>query len=325
VAVWISVHRGSSVIIIPMGRSSGFEAVRHQRQRGQAGSRRGRNGAGHRRGQSHNRRLARARRRQILAIQNHHVDLRISDSRGTWQIHWGLNASHKDAFSGPPERRGGEIEQITTSEPVRAMLICAEAYAQTGSPADAEAAYRRVLALEPVLPKGVLGFSRFLFGSRRHDEVLSLLGTFLTAQPTHVEANVLLYDVLTALGRVDEAGGWLDAALARAPDNARLQSLRGEWLIRSGRSQEGVACLRSLLGSNSARPQVWLSLIREAESRDDVDEALQLAAKAVAACPGVFWLWSRQLLMLAARAAKPGLRLASMRVLRRISREGKTF
>jgi hypothetical protein len=36
---------------------------------------------------------------------------RISDSRGTWQIQWGLNASHKDAFSGPPERRGGDVRR----------------------------------------------------------------------------------------------------------------------------------------------------------------------------------------------------------------------
>jgi hypothetical protein len=48
---------------------------------------------------------------------------RISNSRGKWQIHWGLDASHKDAlriFPAPPGRRRRETRlQVVTPPPAR--------------------------------------------------------------------------------------------------------------------------------------------------------------------------------------------------------------
>jgi len=198
----------------------------------------------------------------------------------------------------------------TATEQARTLLICAEAYAQMRSAADAESAYRRALELEPSSVRGVVGLARLLHSADRNDEALALLQVLLTTQPSQIDAIVLMCDVLGTLGRVGEAGAWLDAAQTHAPANPRLQVLRGDWLIRCGKSEEGVTHLRDLLAGNPNRPLAWLTLTREAEARNDQEEALHLVGKAVAACPDVFWLWRRQLLMLAAADRQTELAVA---------------
>lgn len=190
--------------------------------------------------------------------------------------------------------------ELAPEQEARALRLLGACCVQLRLDAEAEAAWRRLLQLEPAQPQALLGLGRVHHKARRYEEARELLEALLVAQPGNVEAVVQLYEALKALDRRLELRPWLTAALERAPKNPRLQLLRGEWLIQADAADEGVALLRGIVAAKPATPSAWLVLTREAEAREAREEALALAAAGAAACPQNFWLWSRFLVMLAA-------------------------
>jgi tetratricopeptide (TPR) repeat protein len=192
------------------------------------------------------------------------------------------------------------------SEWPRARLIVAEACAGMGSALDAESAYREALALQPSMPQATCGLARLVRKSRPA-EALELLEGLLALHPSNIPALDLLCDVLALQNRSRDAKDFINRAMMWAPTNARLQVLRGEWLIRVGDAAAGVVHLKGILKGKPASPAVWLTLVREAEARNDFEEAFRLAGTAVAACPNIVWLWVRQALMFAAAGRRAEL------------------
>jgi tetratricopeptide (TPR) repeat protein len=197
-------------------------------------------------------------------------------------------------------RRMADGAVKSACDDIRALLVRADSNARLNALTQAEDDYRRILDIAAANTRAMYGLAWVLRKAQRHEEALPLLEGVLAQQPTDATALELLCDVLAALQRVPEAEMFLNAALDRASSNPRLQLLRGEWLVRSGRGEEGVAHFQGMLARKYANPGVWLALMRAAEVRGDYDEAIGLAEQAVQASPDVFWLWSRQLLMLSA-------------------------
>src|SRR6185369_7938901 len=100
-------------------------------------------------------------------------------------------------------------ELASGSQQARALFICAEGCARTGATAEAEAAYRQALAMQPSMQRARFGLVSLLRTSDRNEEALALVRELLTEQQAHVYGLQSLCDLLFALGRPEEASAYL--------------------------------------------------------------------------------------------------------------------
>jgi tetratricopeptide (TPR) repeat protein len=97
--------------------------------------------------------------------------------------------------------------------------------ASLGNPADAEAHFRRALALAPDQPDVHFYFARWLVKAGRGPEAVGHLTTALGLSPAAVEARALLTDLLAARGDIAGAATLAREIAARDPKNARARAL----------------------------------------------------------------------------------------------------
>ncbi|MDZ5649161.1 tetratricopeptide repeat protein [Nitrospirillum sp. BR 11828] len=114
---------------------------------------------------------------------------------------------------------------------------------QLGRPAEAEAAYRRALALDPALAPAASNLGALL---RDRDDLAGAEAALLHAlrmAPDNAEALVNLAGTMTALGAPWQAESLARRALALAPDMAHAQGNLGTALVAQGRLADGARCL----------------------------------------------------------------------------------
>lgn len=157
---------------------------------------------------------------QALAVEQRLVVERPADARAWWRL------AAVQLHLGQPEAALESLDRAT------ALTDSAEAHEARGHalralqrPADAAAAYRRSIAIDPARPGPYVGLANLLARERRYPEALAAYERAYQLGATDVEQIVELCSLYYETGRVRQALGCLDQALTRAPDNVRGRAL----------------------------------------------------------------------------------------------------
>ena len=176
--------------------------------------------------------------------------------------------------SGPSERAGG-VPAEALEEGLR--------HHEAGRLAEAEAAYRRILASCPEHAGALHLLGVIAFQSGRADLAAAHIARAVAIDPAVAPYHCNLGNALAALGRRDEAIAAFQAALRLRPESPEINSNLGTALKDAGRLEEAIAHYRQALRLKPDLPEVCYNLAnalleagdgREAEMR--YREALRL-------------------------------------------------
>jgi Flp pilus assembly protein TadD len=117
---------------------------------------------------------------------------------------------------------------------------------------DAEAAYRRALALDPAHPGALTNLGLLLCEAADYGAGIALLERAVAAAPASAQAHLNLGAALEHARRLEEALAAYDAALALEPDNALAWHDRASAALGLGRVEEAVAAGERALALNPA-------------------------------------------------------------------------
>jgi len=186
-------------------------------------------------------------------------------------------------------------------------------------PAEAEAAFRRAIALEPQIPDGYNNLGNALKDQGRLDEArlayataiqlrqdyaeawnnlgtvlqklgsideaLAAYGTALSLRPDLTDAINNRATALEALGRHAEAEAGFREALVLAPDYAQLHSNLGEALLQQGRTVEAAEAFRRSVELKPDYADGWNNLGVALRRLGDAQGALDAYERAIALAP----------------------------------------
>src|SRR3569833_1135112 len=119
--------------------------------------------------------------------------------------------------------------------------------ANTARKAEAEALYRRSLAVNPKQPHVQTNLGTLLAQSGRAEEGIALLRAAVRAQPGNAAALLALGQAQQTLGAFDFAEKPLRAALKLRPDDGTIALSLGALCNDTGRPKDGETVLRSAL------------------------------------------------------------------------------
>jgi Flp pilus assembly protein TadD len=156
-----------------------------------------------------------------------------------------------------------------------AMLIQGDALSQLGRTAEAEAAYRGVLARDPASPAACRGLGRLLLATDPAGAE-ALFQRDVTQQPRDAAALNDLGIARDLQGRHAEAQAAYRAALAAAPDLSAATANLALSLSLTGHAAEGVQMLRPLADAAGATPRLRYDLAAVATMAGDREEAAQV-------------------------------------------------
>ena len=129
-------------------------------------------------------------------------------------------------------------EWLKPMMPSKAQELVTEAAGlETAQPAEAEARYRKALALEPGLDPAKIGLARALMHQGKVEDARGVVAAleargFLEPEAESVKAEIAIHDQAASTGGVPSAR----AALKKAPDDPALRLQLAEALAASGRA-----------------------------------------------------------------------------------------
>ncbi|MGH8135428.1 MAG: tetratricopeptide repeat protein [Steroidobacteraceae bacterium] len=160
----------------------------------------------------------------------------------------------------------------------------------TGDAAEAEASYRRALALVPQLPDALVGLGDALAAGGKTDEAERMYQRAIAAQSSYAAAHIALGSFLLSQGRAPDAIPSYERATILAPDNpTAFNNLGGAYLYMGNFQKAADAFARSLAleprrASYSNTGTVHYYLGRYAE-------AAEMFRKAIGFAPADHRLW----------------------------------
>ncbi|HYE50512.1 MAG TPA: tetratricopeptide repeat protein, partial [Azospirillaceae bacterium] len=158
---------------------------------------------------------------------------------------------------------------------------------EAGRAAEAEAAYRAVLAVRPADADALhlLGLLRFQAGDAADAE--ALIARAAAERPGFATAENNLANILQAAGRFAEAEARYAAALAARPDFAEALSNRGVALQELGRLAEAEDCHRRAVALRPDWAEGWTNLGAALKEAGRLGEAESCHRRAAALAPGL--------------------------------------
>ncbi len=214
------------------------------------------------------------------------------------------------------------LTEMLASEPddTRLLYLLSTASRQMGDTEGAEAAARKLLAVDPANMRGLNALARSLSSRYAYREVVELLtpvsrrgaargneaevaaalvelglahqqlGEYgpavevLTAaralSPRDTILEIYLAQGLLSARQFDRADEVTRDALTRAPNDARLLRIRAQALSRSGRAAEAIALLEGAMGAESRSPQLALGLADAYAAARQFDAAVRVVQQA---------------------------------------------
>jgi tetratricopeptide (TPR) repeat protein len=115
---------------------------------------------------------------------------------------------------------------------------------------DAEAEYKRALALDPK-SDALTGLANIYMHGRRFVEAEEYLRRLVAAQPENAAAHVELGRVLAAEGKNDAAVAELEAGAKLAPADASVQRDLADTYLAAGKNEQADAAYRALLAAHT--------------------------------------------------------------------------
>jgi tetratricopeptide (TPR) repeat protein len=196
----------------------------------------------------------------------------------------------------------------------QAQLFLARAYARLGRTAEAQAAYREAIRLDPQFtqakvelaivsgqkvdraelqkqveqlraalkanPKNLLAretLARNLMALEQKKEAKEELKAILDVAPGHASANLLMARLSAADGKRDEAVNYLRAALRANPSNVEANSLLAQYLVQANRRDEAARHLEAALQVNPTLSDLKIQLASIYLQMGRLPDALRLA------------------------------------------------
>jgi protein O-GlcNAc transferase len=159
-------------------------------------------------------------------------------------------------------------------------------------------AYEQVLAIAPADPFGNYNYARLALVRGDLARAETLVGEALRAKPGFPQALVVQANVMDALGRLDEAVASLQAALALQPDDAGAWYNLGLLLQRLARADEAEPAIRRALAADPGNTSSLELLARVLRDQGFVEQALEPLRDANARDPGNWALRSLELLLM---------------------------
>ena len=144
--------------------------------------------------------------------------------------------------------------------PVAISLARAESTYATGDAPAAVRAYAAVLAIDPENSRATYRLADL----QRHDpaRALALFRRYVALEPTDLWGYLAVADMLSRLGRSDEALRWSAEALRRDPAERDAVIGRARVLARARRTDAAVAAYRAWLDTHPRDAEVWQELSR---------------------------------------------------------------
>jgi len=169
---------------------------------------------------------------------------------------------------------------------LRALGQQAMALQSQGRLAEAEALYRRILAIDPQLFPALclLGALRLQLGD--NGEAADFLGQAVRLAPDDAAAQAQYGMALIGLGRFEEAAAAFNRALAAKPRMVLALTGRAAALRGLGRTQDSLADYDAVVRTDPGNPDAWCGRGALLRKLGRVDEALESFNRALALWPG---------------------------------------
>lgn len=201
-----------------------------------------------------------------------------------------LRALARLGESGDPRKAVDDLlraTQLTGEQPGDAELSASLA-SRTGTPADAEAAYRRALGQDPADTEAIAGLASLLAAEGKLGEADSLLHPALGAHPDNPELTAQMAALDAAEGKSKEAVTLLSALRARDPRAAAepsLTRLLAHLELVSGDAAAAQPLYESLVAADPGNPQLLDDLGSTLVRQQHFAEAQAVLSKAVSLRP----------------------------------------
>ena len=170
-------------------------------------------------------------------------------------------------------------------------LIEAIGHQQAARYAEAEAAYRNVLAEDPDEPSATYLYGLLQLRTGRPTQAAHHLARAVVRRPGHADARLSLGRALLSAGRAVEALAEADIILAAAPSHAQALFLRGTALTALGRPAEAVASLRQAIAADPGDAASHLQLGNALADLDQLDAAETACRAALVRDPSLVEAW----------------------------------
>lgn len=131
--------------------------------------------------------------------------------------------------------------------------------ARDGSPRDAEALFRRALALAPGFVEAQLSLAQLLVTIERTAEALDILAAVLARAPTHRVALSMQGGLLARERRADAAEQVFRSLTRQHPDDGQGWLNYGHLLKAAGRTAEAIAAYQQAIARPETRGVAWWS------------------------------------------------------------------
>jgi len=160
----------------------------------------------------------------------------------------------------------------------------------TGDAAEAEASYRRALALVPQSPDALLGLAGSLAAGKKIEEAEKSYHRAIAAQSSYAFAHQQYGNFLFSQGRLSEAATEYERATQLAPDNpSALSNLGGAYLLMGDFEKAADASTRSL--AIEPRRASYSNIGYAHYYRGRYDEATEMFRQAIELAPADHRLW----------------------------------
>lgn len=159
-------------------------------------------------------------------------------------------------------------------------------------PAEAEAAFRRAIALEPVVADGFNNLGNALRDQRRFDEAIEAYRTAINRRQGYVEAWNNLGTALQEEGHKAEALNAYETALTLQPDYPDAINNRATILLAGDRFADAEEDFRKVIAINPDRPQIHSNLGECLLRQERLSEAAEAFRRAVEIDPAYADGWN---------------------------------
>jgi Tfp pilus assembly protein PilF len=181
-----------------------------------------------------------------------------------------------------------EFENAARVDPksIAAQVKLGDAYAALGQPGNAAAAYQRGCALEPRNVPACVQSAAQLLGLGQYADAAAQARLVLGVDRFNLDAQLMLASALAGARRFAEAEERLQAAVAAAPQEARVYRALGEIQWRRGNAKAAETSLINAIKLDQSSPDARVSLARlYLQTGRAADGTRQLRA-ALAVAPG---------------------------------------
>jgi tetratricopeptide (TPR) repeat protein len=161
----------------------------------------------------------------------------------------------------------------------------AEALRRSGRAAEAEAAGRRAIAIEPSEGRLYYGLGHTLLELGRLDEAAQAAEQAVALDPTDAHFQGLSANLASRRGRLGDAEGFARRAIELDPGNPHVRSLLGDLLLRQDRADEAVEAWQAAIELDPDLAGAHFGLSRALARAGRVPEATAMARRAAALDP----------------------------------------